>query len=603
MFGTDWQTSAPEYDVTVEREVRIPLADGIYLSGDVFRPESDDPVPLLVGFHPYNNEFQSAQIRPNNVCPQVAWIEGGDPRFFARRGYAHAFVNVRGTGGSAGRFRNMDAREVEDAITAIHWFADRTWCDGTVGLFGLAYFGALSKRIAVSNPDPVDAIFAPWSYTDPYRDLFYHGGILAHEFLLEFRDHLDNPRCQGWSRERFAPDVFEEKVAEAMADEEIAEQEAVVDALDAPTEGTNPLVVDVVLNGINGEGAYFEERTLNYDDTSIPAYLGADWGHHTGHLSAAFRSWDEWDGATKLLVGPDRYLDRPYYQLHHEALRWFDHWLKGRETGILEEPSIRLFERGGRCDWKSPDEWPVQTTRWIPFHLHERGLLFERDHWPNEGYTTFEDSPFRHEGVGFVTPPFVERTEVFGPAKLRLYASTTDTDLLLFVTLSAIDGDDIRELTQGWRRGSYRTVRGSDNPWESTPTYTHRESVEPETVYRFDIELCETGYVLTPDERLCLQIACTDADGVQWVGERAVTIPTEDTEGYVSSGHLSRSTDARVTVHHNAEYPSSLFLPVTSGNVLGTYYSAGTDEGGSYGTLPSGKLSAEKRPPSDDMDG
>ena len=591
MFGTDWHTSEPEHNVMVDQDVQIPVADTVVLHGDIFRPDVDRPVPLLVGFHPYNTEFQSAPIKPKGVRSQVAWIEGGNPRFWARRGYAHAIVNVRGTGKSTGTFENMGPEEVADGETAIDWLADREWCQGDVGLFGLAYIGAIAKRIAAKNPDPLGAIFAPWSFTDPYRDLYYHGGILAHEFLLEFCSHLDSPRCRSWYQERLDTEEFKDRITEALNDEEIVGKSELADALRTPTKGTHPLVVDIVLGGQDGIGNYFLERTLDYEDMSTPAYLGADWGHHTGHLAAAFRSWSQWNGPAKLLIGPDGYLDRPVYQLHHEALRWFDHWLKDRDTGVLDGESIQLFERGDCGNWRCAEKWPLPDTRWIPFYLHERGLLFERDHWPNEGYTTFEDSPFRHEGLVFVTPKFSERTEVFGPVPLELFASTTDDELLLFVTLLGIDGTDSRVVTRGWLRGSQREIQSVGERWTNEPTHTQRDSLDPETVYQFKLNLRETGYVVTPGERLCLQVACADGDEIQWVGERKDVLPALDAGGYVSSGHVTRQGAARISIYHDRSRPSRLLLPITSGNVLGTYYSQDAEEHSSYGQFPAGKVS------------
>jgi predicted acyl esterase len=594
MFGKDWRASPAAHDVFVEQDFQIPVDDEITLVGNLFRPDTEDPTPLLAGFHPYNTEFQSAPIKPKAVGSQLAWAEGGDPRFFAKRGYAHALINVRGTGKSSGEFRNMGPREVDDVVTALEWLAERDWCDGNIGMMGLAYFGALTKRVAARDVPSLEAIFAPWSFTDPYRDLYYHGGILAKDYLLEFCDHLDNPRCHSWSHENLGTDEFNTAISDAVASEEIYAVEPLANALENPTDGVNPLLVDVILNGLNGEGEYFTERRLSYEGTTIPAYLGADWGHHAGHLSAAFRSWRQWKGVKKLLIGPDMYLDRPFYQLHDEALRWFDYWLKDRPTGICDEPTLRLFDRGGDAGWKTPSEWPLPSTRWTPFQLHERGILLDRDHWPNEGYTTFEESPFRHEGLEFVSPPLVERTEVFGPPKLTLHASTTDTDLLLFISLLAIDDGERKVLTRGWLRGSQSTVADSEKPWRVEHTHEDREPLTPESVYRFEVGLCETGYTFTPGERLGLRIASTGGGRIHWVGEQMESLPTDETSGYVSSGHLSRQTAARITIRHNDSYPSTLYLPVTSGNILGTFYSGGESDGASYGHFPKRKVQMDK---------
>jgi len=96
-MGLDWEISARKYDVVVERDVEIPVEGGeVTLVADVFRPDTDEEVPAVIGAHPYNTEYQSAPIKPKSIGPQMAWIESGDPYYFPRRGYAHVVVSLRG---------------------------------------------------------------------------------------------------------------------------------------------------------------------------------------------------------------------------------------------------------------------------------------------------------------------------------------------------------------------------------------------------------------------------------------------------------------------------------------------------------------------------
>jgi uncharacterized protein len=152
MFGRDWATSPRRYAVLAERDVRIPLPDGTILVGDVFRPDTSEPVPVIAGFHPYNNEFQTGPIRPEGFSIQRGWIEAGDPYFFARRGYAHGIFNVRGTGKSTGLYQAMGPLEAADVAHAVGWLAERPWCTGTVGLFGISYFAWLQIQVAMLAP-------------------------------------------------------------------------------------------------------------------------------------------------------------------------------------------------------------------------------------------------------------------------------------------------------------------------------------------------------------------------------------------------------------------------------------------------------------------
>jgi hypothetical protein len=86
-IGPDWELSAREYNAVVERDVEIPVDSGdITLVADVFRPDTDEAVPTVIGAHPYNTEYQTAPVKPKSIGPQMAWIESGDPSYFPRRG-------------------------------------------------------------------------------------------------------------------------------------------------------------------------------------------------------------------------------------------------------------------------------------------------------------------------------------------------------------------------------------------------------------------------------------------------------------------------------------------------------------------------------------
>src|SRR5262245_33470531 len=185
-------------------------------------------------------------------------------------------------------------------------------------------------------------------------------------------------------------------------------------------------------------------------------------------------------GPKTMTIGPPIYLHRPLYQYAYESLRWFDHWLKRIDTGMLDEPPIHLFIEGtGR--WKTAETWLLPETRWTPFYLHFNGLLSEHEYWPNEGLTTYEDSPFRRGEVQFWTPKMVEATELCGPVVLNLYGSTTDSDVLWFVSILHRDAaGKERLLTRGWLRGSQRALdEARSKPWRPYHKHDKREPLKP----------------------------------------------------------------------------------------------------------------------------
>src|SRR5207253_2450610 len=141
------------------------------------------------------------------------------------------------------------------------------------------------------------------------------------------------------------------------------------------------------------------------------------------HLPGAFTAWKDWNGPKKMVIGPGIYLDRPLYQYQDESLRWFDYWLKGIDTGVMDEPPIRCFIPP-TGEWKILNDWPPLEAHWTTFYLHKDEILSEHELWPGEGVDSFDESSFEHGSVTYVTPPLVENTEVLGPSVLTLYESS-----------------------------------------------------------------------------------------------------------------------------------------------------------------------------------
>ncbi|MGH3200293.1 MAG: CocE/NonD family hydrolase [Streptosporangiaceae bacterium] len=582
VFGRDWATSPRRFRVTVDRDVRIPLSDGAVLVGDLFRPDTDEPVPVIAGFHPYNNEFQADPMMPAGFSVQRGWLESGDPYFFARRGYAHGVFNVRGTGKSTGLYQAMGPLEARDGAQAVQWLAAQPWCTGKVGMFGISYLAWHQIQVAMLAPPALAAIFAPFGATDFYRDLLYHGGIFSWRFLAHWKDKFDGLRYESWYRERHGEQAYLDAIAVALSDDEIAAVPPIVGCLKNP-HGANAFVTDIVL--ARTENEWFAERRVDYDRTEVPGYFGACWGLHGLHLPAAFRSFGRWQGPKKLVVGPPLYLDRPFYQMHHEALRWFDHWLAGHDTGFLAGPPVQLFVPG-TAEWKPAPDWPLPQTRWTEFYLHQGGLLSEHDSWPQDRATSFEDSPFGHGEAVFRSPPLVETTEIIGPMVLQLYASTTDTDALFFVTAFAEDADgQADELTRGWLRASQAAIDpGLSTPWLPYHRHDRREPVQPNQVRRYEIPIVPAAVRLRPGQRLRIRIKAADDE------------PPADMVRGTAVGHVSRPNYALITVHHDEEHPSVLLVPVTEGNLLGTFVSGGVLSTAAE-TVPAAKIARQKAGP------
>jgi predicted acyl esterase len=229
----------------------------------------------------------------------------------------------------------------------------------------------------------------------------------------------------------------------------------------------------------------------------------------------------------------------------------------------MDEPPVRLFVMGTN-QWKEANDWPLPETRWTTFFLHEDGLLSEHEHWPNEGQDSFEDSPWNRGFLEYYSPTLVEDTEVIGPIVLNLYASTTDDEILFLVSLREVDQQGKEKiLTRGWLRGTHREVDPErSQPW--APFHPHRKSerLVPNKIYEFNIPLVPTANLFKAGTKIKLKITSADET-------------PKHTFEQIAGGNIRRQSSSRITVYHNAEYFSHLLLPITRGNILGTFLSGG----------------------------
>jgi predicted acyl esterase len=570
MFSKKWETSKRKYQVVHEPEVAIPVSAGFTLDSDVFRPDSDEKFPVILSVFPFYKEKQNQPVKPVAVCPEWVMAEGGDYNFYVRRGYVHVFANLRGTGKSGGEFDHLGDGTIQDMYDMIEWLAKQPWCDGQVATFGTSYFAMPAKRVAELKPPSLKTIFAPFGVTDQYRHAIYQGGIFSYVFHPHWLKSLSNLRVRKEYRKQVGQQEFDRQIEKALADPEINIHPELVDVLKNPDQGGNMLIVDYILNFLDTN--YYKEKGMRWNvDVTIPGYFGGCWAMHSLHLPGDVLSFEHWKGPKKLSVGPPLYLDRPVYQYHYESLRWFDYWLKGIDTGIMDEPKVQLFIQN-TGEWKTAHEWPLPETKWTEFYLHEDGLLFEHELLPHETSTSFRDSKQEHGSVQFISPPMVENTEICGPMVLNLYASTTDVEALWFVNFFEVNEDgDQKVLTRGWLRGSQRRIDpAKSTPWRPYHPHDRREPLTPGEVYEFNIEVIPTGVLIQAGCRFGITIKCADKDDK----------PADflDLHGI---GHLWRETKAEITIEHNNQYPSHLLVPITKGNRIGTFLS-----GGILGPLP-----------------
>jgi predicted acyl esterase len=262
--------------------------------------------------------------------------------------------------------------------------------------------------------------------------------------------------------------------------------------------------------------------------------------------------WEGVRGPKKMIMGRAGWLDRPFHEHHDDLLRWFDHWLKGEENGVMDEAPIRLFVNGlGR--YRDEQEWPLARTRWTDFHLRTFGRLSPAPErhagLPPDGYVQQPLSVTKElGGLRYGTGPLPDDLELTGPLAFYLHAAIDDTDSWFKVTLLDLDPNGgAREVTHGHLRCSHRTLdEERSRPWQ--PFHDHTEGavspVTPGEVLEYAIELYPVSHVFRRGHQMAVHISSGDLPGAQF------------------SYHTMRANTVAYRVFRDAAHPSRLHAPV-----------------------------------------
>ena len=332
--------------------VFIPLADGCRLAARIWLPENAEQqaVPAILEYIPYRKrDFMRARDEPMH-------------HYFAGHGYAAVRVDVRGSGDSDGvLIDEYHPQEQADAVEVITWLAAQPWCDGNVGMTGISWGGFNSLQVAALAPLALKAVISLCSTDDRYADdAHYMGGCLLNEnqiwgtVLFGLNALPPDPEIVGprWR------DMWLERLR-------------------------NNRPFPAVWLGHQRRDDYWKQGSVCEDFSRIRCAVYAIGGWADGYSNAIGRLLEGLPGPRKGLIGPWAHafphnaLPGPAIGYLQEALRWWDHWLKGIDTGIMTEPMLRVWmqdsappqplhvERSGR--WVAETAWPsprIETQDW-----------------------------------------------------------------------------------------------------------------------------------------------------------------------------------------------------------------------------------------------
>ena len=326
----------------------IPLPDGTRLAARVWLPEGAEafPVPVILEYIPYRKRDRQALKDPT--------IHG----YFAGHGYAAVRLDIRGTGDSEGLIEDEYTRqEHDDAVDAIAWLAAQPWCCGKVGMMGISWGGFNALQVAARRPPALEAIITVASTDDRFADdAHYMGGCLLTETLgwgATFFGYTPLPPDPAVVGERWREMWFERM------------------------RGCRLATADWLAHQSRDE--YWRHGSVCEDYGAIEAAVYAVCGWADGYTNSVMRLLEHLPGPRKGLIGPWGHAyphlaaPGPAIGFLQEALRWWDHWLKGIDNGIMDEPMLRAWmqaseppcaepaPRAGR--WVAEPAWPPPDVR------------------------------------------------------------------------------------------------------------------------------------------------------------------------------------------------------------------------------------------------
>jgi predicted acyl esterase len=484
-------SSAAEYGVQVEKSW-IPMKDGVRLAVTLYMPlhaAAGQRFPALLEYLPYRKDDGTARG------------DYGTYLYFAKRGYVGARVDIRGFGASEGvpPEREYSAREQQDCEQIIAWLARQPWSSGKVGMLGISWGGFNSIQMALRKPPALKAIVAVAATEQLYKeDVHYIDGVF-HVDEFELAMDLDQGRSG-------APDF--------------SLDESVI----GPRMNSPPWSLNYMKQ--QRDGAFWRAPLRPIEQLAVPTFLIG--GLQDGYRDSVLRMLERVKGPIKAWIGPwnHNYPNGsdygPLFEWRDQAVRWFDFWLKGRDTGVRNDPRLVVYLQ----HWHPPEshpqdipgEWRAET--WPPRGASAAKFYLQPDHRlsPNErlsgqdqlryvpsagveagfwwGELLTDQRPVDAYSLNYDSEPLDSEIAILGRPRVLLQAAADAPLADWFVRLSDIAPD-----------GQVTLVTGAGINGAQRNSMAYPEDLEPGKVYLLSIDLHLASWVFPRGHRVRISVS------------------------------------------------------------------------------------------------
>jgi len=506
---------ALECDVILEKDVPVKLRDGVTIYTDIYRPVTDEKVPVIMAWSPYGKSAGSAPRYENifgiiglkdSIVSGLEKFEGPDPAYWCNHGYAICNPDARGIAHSEGDVSMIGTQEGRDGYDLIEWLADQTWSNGKIAMSGTSYLAFSQWFIAAEQPPHLAAINPTEGLSDGYRDIAMRGGIPDFDFVQRLQVNHVNPS-----------DNLREDVTEEIKEYPLA---------------NNPV---------------WDDKIVKFDQIKTPAYVVASYSN-TLHTNGTFRAWRKMSSSKKWLRIHNGQEWPDYYdEMNTEDRRkFFDYYLKGIQNGWEQTPIVRY----SMLDMEGGDKTELAATQFPPINIEYQKLHLgstNRDllDVPSKEESDVTYTPEFGPGKASFIKTFAQKTEIVGYPKVHLNVEAKESDdMELFVNVQKLDqnGNQLSEFIvpnhsammhdftdnggtvmkykgpDGRLKVSARHLAAGSTDIIPVHSFDRVEKIESNEIVAVDIILMPMGMVFYPGEQLRLVISAKNESGsiVPW---------------------------------------------------------------------------------------
>ncbi len=518
-----------------EKHQMIPMRDGKHLSANLYIPEGQGPWPVLF-------EQRYADITGTGTRKAAAKL--------AEAGYVVAMVNYRGTHKSEGTwvgYRALGWGELKDGHDACEWMGTQSWSTGKVGTFGSSQAGYAQNFLAITQPPHLTAQYMVDTGLSLFHEGYRIGGTNRPARFKSLGGNCRNP-------------------------------------------ADNDRLLEEWLQHPNYDDYWRDEDcSLHFDKMNVPCFTIGSWYDFMNQGSIAsfqgrqFHGGENSRGKQQLIIGPWLhgrlnkgskvgdliYPDDAAWPEHEHMVRWFDYWLKGKDTGVEKEPAVRYYVMGALREegapgnvWRSADNFPPSADMTPLFLVADGKLSSTKPAGETDATSLISDPrhPMEIPGSGF--PGATDASAFEKQAEVKTFT----TDVLespvewtgriraeLMMSSTAPDTDVIVRVSDVYPDGRSILIVDYPQRLRYRDGFDHEVMMKPGEVAKVAFEVGWISQIFNKGHRIRVTVASTGAPLYEPNPQNGKPATIEFPEDAVTATN---------TIHHNRQYSSHILAPV-----------------------------------------